>query len=111
MDLIETVAAQPPFDGNMLVLDTIDEEMQLSPEGLKNIYEDRGVPVPRVSGLIASQSRYHHHQPLNGFQVSTQSWYGRRGYEVFLRVNEAYVWNYGTGSIALNLAYMRKMLK
>lgn len=36
----------------MIVLDTVQEGFQLSPEGRKGFYEDKGIPVPVVSGLI-----------------------------------------------------------
>lgn len=55
MDQVEVTAREEIFKGRMLVLDTIQEEMQMSPEGKKHLYAERGVPIPRVSGFALSQ--------------------------------------------------------
>ncbi|KAI0132248.1 hypothetical protein BJ170DRAFT_238180 [Xylariales sp. AK1849] len=89
MDQVETVAAQEPMKARMMVLDTIAEDIQLSPLGRKGLYEDRGIPVP---------------------VVSTEEWYTRRGYEIFRRERGAYTWNYGTGKMVLDIVYMKKMV-
>ncbi|KAM0814710.1 putative N-acetyltransferase domain-containing protein [Seiridium cardinale] len=111
MDLIEAVAAEEPWNATMVVLDTIQEEMQLSQDGIKHMCVDRGVPVPKVSELNAYPENLGNYQMMNcENQVSTQGWYARRGYEVFLRAKQGYVWNYGSGTIAFDIAYMRKLV-
>ncbi|KAI4603642.1 hypothetical protein KJ359_003458 [Pestalotiopsis sp. 9143b] len=90
MDLAEKLATEEPYNGKLMVLDTVQEELQMSQEGQKHIYEDNGIPAPKIS---------------------TESWYKRRGYVVFLVVKEAYIWKYGSGSMALHLTHMRKELK
>ncbi|KAH8681578.1 hypothetical protein BX600DRAFT_26435 [Xylariales sp. PMI_506] len=89
MDHIETVAAQAPLNGKMVVIDTIAAEMQLRPEVTKPIYADRGIPVPT--------------KPL-------QEWYARRDYELFNQLRAGYTLKHASGSLVLDIVYMRKIV-
>lgn len=48
MDLAEKLATEEPYNGKLMVLDTVQEELQMSQEGQKHIYEDNGIPAPKV---------------------------------------------------------------
>ncbi|KAF3026868.1 hypothetical protein E8E14_015056 [Neopestalotiopsis sp. 37M] len=90
MDIAEKLATEEPFNGNLMVLDTMQEELQMSEMGQKHIYVNQGIPPPKIS---------------------TVSWYTRRGYKVFPVETEAYQWNYGSGIMPLHLTHMKKVLE
>lgn len=51
MKELERMVAQPPLDGEYMVLDAIPEEFQFSPEVLERQYLSRGLTPPVVSAL------------------------------------------------------------
>lgn len=66
MSQAEALAVKEPMNAKVLALDTIAEETQMSPTGLRVLYLDRGFPVPAVSqwmrkprsGLDTNWTRY-----------------------------------------------------
>ena len=49
MTQVEALAVKPPMNAKILALDVMSEKDQMSPLGLKLMYEDRGLPTPLVS--------------------------------------------------------------
>ena len=51
MAQVEMLAVRQPMNAKILALDTMSEKDQMSPLGLKLMYQDRGLPTPLVSLL------------------------------------------------------------
>jgi hypothetical protein len=56
VDQVEGLATREPWNATMIVLDAIAPECQMNDQALKRVYEDRGIPVPRV-GVLSFRRR------------------------------------------------------
>lgn len=67
----EIIAAGPPLNGKVVVLDTMAKEQQMKPAFIRKVYVDQGNPAPAVS---------------------SQEWYERQGYVPFHLDEAGYMW-------------------
>ena len=64
MSLAEALAARPPLNGNVILLDTMPADEQMRPAFLEKVYIQQGNSVPAVSLVSLEASQTFHVHPI-----------------------------------------------
>ncbi|KAF2234556.1 hypothetical protein EV356DRAFT_501419 [Viridothelium virens] len=89
MSKAEQLATSEPLNASIMAVDTMVKEMHMDAAIQKISYDDRGLPRPTKSN---------------------EEWYMRLGYQIFARTKEGYKKRHSSGTIALEIAFLKKSL-